>query len=139
MLRFSSRPGHLFRRPAPLLFALALYLPLTSPIAAHHSFVREYNGAKKITLKGVISEIEFANPHVFIMVRVRTKKGGEVIWRIESESIPVMKRKGLNMKRLKQGAKVRVIGWPARDGSAGLGLSVITIGGKSVKIRGVAR
>ncbi len=113
-----------------------LLLLFPSLAQAHHSYVGTYDANKVITLKGVISAVRFANPHIFITVDVP----GRGSWQVETESVAKISAKGLKETHLKEGAKVTVQGWPARNGSPAIGLKAITLpGGKVISIRNTAR
>lgn len=102
---------------------------------AHHTYVKKYDSAKKLTLSGTVENVRFSNPHIFFTLE--TAKGS---WTIETESIAVAKAKGLTTTHLKSGAKATVTGWAARGGGAELGLATISFpGGPSVSMRGTAR
>ena len=112
----------------PLLGALAL---VALPAAAHHTFVTKYDNTKLITISGDVGSVQFSNPHIFFEV------GG---WKVETEGVSVAQAKGLTKERLTSGAKVKVMGWKARDGSQSLGLHAISFaGGPSITMRGTAR
>jgi hypothetical protein len=114
------------------LTVLALALVALAPAAgAHHTFVSKYDNAKLITVSGAVGSVSYSNPHIFFSV------GG---WRVETESLSVATAKGLTKERLKEGVKVTVTGWRARDGSAEMGLHTIAFaGGPSITMRGTAR
>lgn len=112
------------------LIATAIFA-LLSPLNAHHTFVAKYDGANEVTISGEIGSVSFSNPHIFFDVGS---------WRVETESVSVAIAKGLTKERLKDGAKVKVTGWKARDGSQKMGLHAITFaGGPSITMRGTAR
>jgi hypothetical protein len=115
---------------------LAILIAVTATAAlAHHTYVKKYDSAKKLTLSGTVENVRFSNPHIFFTLE--TAKGS---WSIETESIAVAKAKGLTTTHLKSGAKATVTGWPARGGGAELGLATISFpGGPSVTMRGTAR
>jgi hypothetical protein len=116
------------------LFAILIAVAATASLA-HHTYVKKYDSAKKLTLSGTVENVRFSNPHIFFTLE--TAKGS---WTIETESISVAKAKGLTTTHLKSGAKATVTGWPARGGGAELGLATISFpGGPSVSIRGTAR
>ncbi|MGQ0456302.1 MAG: DUF6152 family protein [Hyphomicrobium sp.] len=117
------------RRIAVLCVALAL----SSPASAHHSYVSKYDGGKIIRLSGTVSDVSYKNPHIFFVL---TTSSGS--WTIETESISVARGAGLTEDVLKDGAAAAVMGWPARSGG-GLGLKSITIGGRTLTLRGTAR
>jgi len=98
---------------------------------AHHSYVTKYDPKKPATISGVISSVSYSNPHIFFSVQT---SGGT--WRVETESIPKARARGLTPARLKSGRKVRVTGWRARSGGGSLGMrSVSFIGGKTITMR----
>lgn len=110
-------------------------ISFAAPASAHHTYVKKYDSAKKVSLSGTIEDVRFYNPHIFFTLQ--TAKGS---WTIETESVAVAKAKGLSTAHLKSGAKASVTGWPARDGSAQLGLANISFaGGPSISIRATAR
>lgn len=119
-------------------FAIALLAPL-GIANAHHTFVTKYDGAKPVTISGVVTSVSYANPHIFFQVSAPGKSGGETTWTIETEGVLAARGKGLTEAVLKEGAKASVTGWLARDGGAELGLKSITVGGKTVQMRNTAR
>ena len=122
--------------PLASIWRVTFLLLLFPSIAqAHHSYVGTYDANKIVTIKGVISEVRFVNPHIFISVDVP----GKGTWKVETESVAKVTAKGLKESQLKEGASVTVQGWPARDGSPSIGLKTITIGGKSISIRSTPR
>src|ERR1700747_1468630 len=58
--------------PAALLCAL--------PLLAHHSFSAEFDAGKTVTLHGVISKVDWINPHIFIYVDVKDDAGKTTTW-----------------------------------------------------------
>jgi hypothetical protein len=87
------------------------------PALAHHSFSAEFDGGKLIELKGVVTRIEWANPHVYFYLDVKDDKGNTANWGCEAASPGSLHRQGWNRDSLKVGDQVIVGGYPARDGS----------------------
>lgn len=114
------------------LFCAALALSV--PALAHHSYVSKYDGAKIIRISGTVSGVSYKNPHIFFTLA--TSSGS---WTIETESVSVARGAGLTDQILKDGAAAAVTGWPARSGGGSLGLKSITIGGRTITLRGTAR
>ena len=108
----SNPVGPLVRLGASLLGAL-----LCSLAVAHHSFAVFFdtdNQLRKVT--GVVKEFRFSNPHGVVTLAV--KEGGrEIIWRAETNSPSILRRRGWSADSLHIGETITVEGWPARDGS----------------------
>ncbi|MFN0217863.1 MAG: DUF6152 family protein [Hyphomicrobium sp.] len=111
-----------------------MMLAMSATVRAHHSYVSKYDGGKVIKLSGTVAGVSYKNPH--IIFTLATASGS---WTIESESIPVVRAAGLTEAILKAGVAATVTGWPAKSGSAQLGLKSITIGGRTMTLRGSAR
>lgn len=85
---------------------------------AHHSFGAEFDGNKPITLKGVITKIEWANPHSHFYMDVKEANGKTTPWKFEGFPPNVLSRTGFKKDvTLKVGDTLTVFGWRARDGS----------------------
>jgi hypothetical protein len=98
-------------------FAAILVLATTIPAFAHHSFSAEFDGSKLIELKGVVTRIEWMNPHVYFYMDVKDDKGNTTNWGCEAASPGSLRRQGWTRDSLKVGDQVIVGGYPARDGS----------------------
>jgi hypothetical protein len=101
----------------PMLVAAFGLLCLAGSAAAHHSWQAEYDPTKLVTLKGVVSKIEWTNPHVRIYVDVKDDTGGVMNWDLELQSVNTLTRAGWDRNVIKVGDGVTVEAWVARDGS----------------------
>lgn len=96
---------------------LAVSLVAVNPVSAHHSFAVFFNtDAQLVQLSGVIKDFQFRNPHGVITLVV-TKGSEQIIWRAETNSPSILRRRGWTPDSVHVGDKVTLEGWPARDGS----------------------
>ena len=88
------------------------------PASAHHSFAM-YDNTKQVTIEGVVKEVQWTNPHVWIQVLVANAAGGQDEWGIECTSVNFMTRRGFHKHTIKPGDKISVTLSPLKDGSHG--------------------
>jgi len=103
-----------------LALAAIAALSLALPVLAHHAVSAEFNADKVVTLKGVVSKVDWVNPHIAIYMDVKKADGSGVVnWKFESAPPSWLKRVGVNSADFKQaiGQSVTVEGNRARDGS----------------------
>jgi hypothetical protein len=96
---------------------LAMTLFPAMPLIAHHSFNAEYDGTKPITLKGVVTKMEWINPHAWITIDVKGPDGQVVTWRVEAGAPNAMFRRGFKRDSLPVGTEIVVEGFLAKNGS----------------------
>lgn len=101
---------------AALLITIAVLASGLS-IAAHHSFAAQYDREKPITLKGAVTKMEWANPHIYFYIDVAESGGRTASWAIEGGAPNTLYRAGWRKDSTKAGDLVTVSGFLARDGS----------------------
>jgi hypothetical protein len=89
----------------------------SAPVLAHHGFVVEFDEKKPVTLVGVVTKMEFMNPHIYFYVDVKGKDGKVTNWALEGGPPNVLYRQGWRKDTVKPGDMVTVKGYRARDGS----------------------
>jgi Family of unknown function (DUF6152) len=85
------------------------------PTWAHHSGSAEYDGSKPIEIKGTVTEVDWANPHVWLHVEVKDKSGPSTEWDFELGSPNLLLINGWRKNSLKPGDAVVVNAMPAKD------------------------
>ena len=98
--------------------SLILSFSAMTGAAAHHSFGAEYDVNQPITLTGVITKIEWTNPHSFFYMDVADKAGKVANWKFEGYGPGVLYRLGWKKDvTMKPGDRITVFAWRARDGT----------------------
>lgn len=100
-----------------LLAAFAILAWSSGAVTAHHSFAAQYDANKPVTLKGIVSKVEWTNPHARFYVDVRDETGTVTNWNLELASPNVLVRNGWSRKSLMVGDEIVVEGSLAKDGS----------------------
>lgn len=104
------------------LMALAAATLLCGSAYAHHSLGGEFDTRKTLTLTGVVSRVDWANPHIYVFLDVTDPSGKVATWHLECVPVAMARKAGVSMKMLMgNGEKVTVSAFPARDGTAQLG------------------
>jgi Family of unknown function (DUF6152) len=99
-------------------WALALGLVSAAvPVLAHHSFAAEFDGTKQVHLAGIVSKVDWVNPHAYIYVDVKGDDGTMVNWAVETGAPNVLYRQGWRKDDLKAGDNVTLDAFVAKDGS----------------------
>jgi hypothetical protein len=79
---------------------------LTVPVVAHHGFDTEYDSTKILTATGVVSKVEWTNPHMHVYVDVMDASGKVTTYNLELTSPNAVQRQGWNKNDLLAGEKV---------------------------------
>ena len=100
-----------------LLVALFTVTMAGRSLIAHHSEAAEYDSTKPVKVTGVISRVEWLNPHVWFYVDVKDASGKVTTWGFSNAPPGALMRRGITKEALKIGAEVTVEGVRAKDGS----------------------
>jgi hypothetical protein len=87
-----------------------------APVWAHHSFAAEFDDKKVVKLHGVVTQMEWVNPHAWIHIDVMNPDGTVTAWMIEGNTPNGLLRRGFTKHSLEKGTEVFVEGYRAKSG-----------------------
>jgi hypothetical protein len=87
------------------------------PAFAHHSFSAEYDSTKQRTFTGIVTKLEWTNPHARFYVDVKDDAGAVTNWEFEIGAPALLMRNGWTRNSLKPGDQIVVEGFLAKDGA----------------------
>ena len=120
-------------RVQTILLAAIVLIASAIPVLAHHSFAAEFDSSKAIDFSGVVTKVEWMNPHVYFYVDVKDPKTGKVTnWGCEMGSPNGLTRQGWTRNTMKIGMVIRVEGAAAKDGSNVANARNVTVDGKKL-------
>ena len=100
----------------------------TVSVMAHHAFDTEFDAKKPVTLTGVVTKVEWTNPHVWFYLNVKNEKSGEVEnWGFEMGGPNGLQREGWSRNTIKIGEVLTVEGFLARNGSRNVNSKNVTV------------
>jgi hypothetical protein len=117
-----------------LLMLLTTAVTFPAGLPAHHGTGISYDlQAPLVTLKGIVTEFAWRNPHVSFFLDVKDEKGNVVNWGIEHSNVNTLARQGYNRHTLKPGQEVTVVIHPSRTGApVGVVVKVILADGTEI-------
>jgi hypothetical protein len=117
----------------------AVLLAAPASVWAHHAFAAEFDFNKPVKMTGVVTKVEFINPHSWIHIDVKDANGKVTSWMIEAGSPNVLFRRGVDKNSLPKGTVVVVDGFQAKDGqNRANGRNVTLADGRTLFVGGSA-
>jgi hypothetical protein len=110
-----------------LVMATAAILAMTHSIVAHHSFAAEFDLTRPLHLDGTVTSVRWSNPHVYVILNVKSSRGATEEWRVEVARASILQLLGWNKETVVPGMDVRVGGYPAKNGERIFGSTVFSI------------
>jgi hypothetical protein len=114
------------------VFVTSVSLAMAASAFAHHSFAAEFDGNQPVRVEGVLSNIEWTNPHSYFYVDVKDEKGNVVTWGCEGANPGALTRRGFKKGDAKLGDKIVVDGYAAKDGAHLMDARRIYLNGKLI-------
>ena len=94
---------------------------------AHHSFSAEFDAAKPMKLTGIVTKVDWTNPHVWIWINVKDESGAVANWGAELGPPHGLQRSGWRRESLKIGEQISVDGFLARNGMKRVNARTVTL------------
>jgi hypothetical protein len=113
---------------------LAGLLLVASGVAWAHHAESLYDLKNPITLKGVVTKVDWSNPHAYLRLSVKSDKGETEAWSVELSSLSTLKRNGWTSATVKVGDEITCTGGRAKGGAKAMrGLEVDLADGRKLK------
>jgi hypothetical protein len=105
-----------------------------APALAHHAFATEFDAKKPVTMKGIVTKIDWANPHVWFYINVKTENGTIENWGFEMGGPNSLRNSGWTKETMKIGDEVIVEGSLARNGTRSVNARSVTMASTGQKL-----
>ena len=104
-----------YRFPTVVLPLVSAAVLAAAPAARAHHSASAFDAKQTVSLEGVVTRYEWANPHVYIWLAAPGADGETVEWQVEGQPPAVLRRLGWSQDTLRVGDTVQATGNPARN------------------------
>ena len=104
----------------------AVFLGAGAAMFGHHAYTAEFDTTKPVKMTGMLSRVEWANPHIWIYLDVKNPDGTVTNWGFSASPPGMLMRRGITKTTLKLGEVLTVAGHRAKDGSNNASGNVVT-------------
>jgi Family of unknown function (DUF6152) len=101
------------------------------PLLAHHGRGAAFDMKKQVTMKGVVTQVLWRNPHVRILMDIKDETGVVRNWSFENTGTANLAQGGYSKNTLRVGQELTVVANPAANGT----IKFVTTDGKEVMSR----
>ena len=98
---------------------IAALIGVLSLAAPHHSAAPVFDLASEKKVTGVVKQVDWTNPHIWVWLDVRNASGQTETWGFEGMSPNFLARRGWTRTTLQPGMKITVTFRPLKDGKNG--------------------
>jgi hypothetical protein len=120
-------------RTVASILVLGLLLS-AAPAVAHHAFATEFDANKPVSMKGIVTKIDWANPHVWFYLNVKKPDGAIENWGFEMGGPNSLRNSGWTKDTMKIGDELMVEGFLARNGTRNVNARNVTMAATGKKL-----
>src|SRR5215469_3213838 len=118
--------GRILMRHTRFLFVIGIAVLFSGVVAfAQHTLGAKFDLTKPLTLKGTVTQIDWANPYVHILMKV-SDTPRPTLWAVEVDGAIILAKNGWTETTLTPGETITVQGFTARDGSKQISGNTVT-------------
>ena len=110
-------------------FALLVGIMTIGSVAFAHHGTANYDTSKTVTVKGSVTDFQFINPHVLIVMDAKDEGGKIEKWQGEVTSPNRLSRNGWTKSSIKLGDTITISGYPTKSGSTEIWIQKVVLAG----------
>src|ERR1700687_2130900 len=110
-------------------FALLVGIMTIGSVAFAHQRTAKYDTSKTVTVKGSVTDFQFINPHVLIVMDAKDEGGKIEKWQGELTSPNRLSRNGWTKSSIKLGDTITISGYPTKSGSTEIWIQKVVLAG----------